>query len=280
MRFIPDADNIHLYAIINAVRTNPESWKDWRCVKFEMLTSGSLQHWQGISASIKRILEIYLQDKQGSVYMGSSGSIVVFCKDVSEALIETMGRQIIDLVKSEARAATIFRVFELFEDTEGFFISFKKNKSTNTTPQISMGTDLPFYLPDTSNTRSDNLSHINGPKVLLVEDDPVTRWMVKMALKNECRLVVAANAHKAIAAYQNISPDLVLLDINLPDSNGQEVMSRIITSDPAAHIIMFSSQDSLETMVETMTAGAKGFIAKPFNKERLIQCVQDCRTTQ
>jgi CheY-like chemotaxis protein len=276
MRFVSDTEELDLFAVINAVRNNTDSWKNWRCVKFEILAQGRLRQWKTLSVGIRRILEIYLQGKHGTAYMGFCDSIVVFCKDAPQNLLETMGRQIVDLVKSEINAGAIFRVYELHDDMDAFLSSFGQSEPRAGT-ENAREEQLSFVLPEVRHTKSDCLSRINGLKVLLVEDDPVTRWMVKMALTDQCHLTVASDANKALVAYQNMKPDMVLLDINLPGRNGHEVMERIMNCDPAAHIVMFSAEDSFETMVKCMASGARGFVAKPFNKERLIACVQNCR---
>lgn len=276
MHYVTNSDSLDLASILSAVYRDPESWRDWRCMKIEILMQANTARSKNLKSGIRRFLETYLQGKQGTVYMGLAGGIAIFCKDVSEAHLKAMGRQIVELIKNGENVAVMFRVFELREDIEDFMKTFDKNHVEAETDK-SHDSDTPLLLLPTENTKSDGLSKINGCKVLLVEDDPVTRWMVKMALKEECRLEVVADANKGLAAYKHSRPDLVLLDINLPGRNGHELMARIISADPAANIVMFSSEDSLESMVSSMASGAKGFIAKPFNKERLIQYVQNCR---
>ena len=122
----------------------------------------------------------------------------------------------------------------------------------------------------------DETLHLNDPKVLLIEDDPVTRWMVRVALKGECVLMTAPDAGKAISSYHAYKPDMVLLDIGLPDRDGIDLLTRLLRIDPGAHIIMFSSQSSPEIVVETLNKGAKGFIAKPFTRDNILKHVSAC----
>lgn len=122
----------------------------------------------------------------------------------------------------------------------------------------------------------DKTPHLNDPKVLLIEDDPVTRWMVRLALKGECTLATAQDAGKAIRIYQAYQPDLVLLDIGLPDRNGKDLLSRLMLIDPGAYIVMFSSLGSRENIAETVQKGAKGFIAKPFRKKEIMAHLHVC----
>jgi CheY-like chemotaxis protein len=110
-------------------------------------------------------------------------------------------------------------------------------------------------------------------KVLLVEDDPVTRWMVRHALKNECQLATAATANRAFALYPSWKPDIVFLDINLPDNNGLAVLEWIKRNDPGACVVMFSSINNMDSIAGALETGANGFVAKPFLKESLVHYI-------
>ena len=110
-------------------------------------------------------------------------------------------------------------------------------------------------------------------KVLLVEDDPVTRLLVRKALRDECVLVTAEHAEKAISAYQAYKPDIVFLDIGLPDRDGRYVLEHLLMMDKNAYIVMFSGAATKENIGESIGAGAKGFICKPFHKVDLMKHV-------
>jgi len=274
MRIITKQPEEHILSIVSAVSKDKDSWKDWSCLRVTLDSENATNTWFGLYASIKRVLEIYLSGKQGTIFMCGHEEIHVFCKDVPEALLEKLGQQIVYLIVHGTNINAEHKVFDLQKDSDLFLNTYngtplpvKETQGTETQEAFS------FLLPMPQDGKSDALSQINSRKVLLVDDDPVTRWMVKIALKDNCRLAVAPDAHKALIAYDANKPDIVLLDINLPGKSGHDVMARIIKSDPGAHIVMFSSYDSLENITATLESGAKAFIAKPFNKERLLQCV-------
>ena len=114
------------------------------------------------------------------------------------------------------------------------------------------------------------------PKVLLVEDDPVTRWMVRLALKEECMLYTASNAKDAIESFNAHNPDMVLLDIGLPGLNGKNLLKRFLCVDPDAFVIMFTSQNGREIVLESIRSGASGFISKPFEKSDILEYLTEC----
>jgi DNA-binding NtrC family response regulator len=105
--------------------------------------------------------------------------------------------------------------------------------------------------------------------VMVVEDDPLTRRIVSQAFKENYALITAQNAHEAVADYLLHAPDVVFLDIGLPDASGFDVLKQIIACDPDAYVVMFSSSHYPENVSKAMDEGASGFIAKPFKKESL-----------
>ncbi|MBU6234397.1 MAG: response regulator [Alphaproteobacteria bacterium] len=271
MRFVNSPDNNERETILNAVRRDPESWRDWSCMRIEILDGKNMS---ALRQGLIKLLETNLDGRQGTCYVDLAQTVDVFCKGVQQDLLASVGRQIVELARIKSSTAAISRIYHLGRDADVFLKTFDvpANKAAAIETTIDSGTVI---WPEHTD-KSDHLSQIDSCKVLLVEDDPVTRWMVKMALKDECRLTVAHDASKAMTVYKSMRPDMVLLDINLPGSNGQEVMSNIMKADPGAYIVMFSSQDSVETIANTLSAGARGFIAKPFCKERLIEAVHNC----
>ena len=118
-------------------------------------------------------------------------------------------------------------------------------------------------------------SYQDYTKVLLVEDDPVTRWIVRKSLKNECVFATAPTANQAFQVFSSFQPDLVFLDIDLPDQNGRKVLEWIMRHDPGTSVVMFSSNNNLENISDTLENGACGFIAKPFIKEDFIHYINE-----
>ena len=110
-------------------------------------------------------------------------------------------------------------------------------------------------------------------KFLLIEDDPITRWMVRRTIKSECELLTASTANKAFSVFGSFHPDIVFLDIDLPDQNGKQVLQWLMANDPGICVVMFSSNNNLENITETLAGGASGFIPKPFFKQDLLHYI-------
>ena len=129
-------------------------------------------------------------------------------------------------------------------------------------PRKTLTEDLSYLFPDTEQI-----------KVLLVEDDPVTRWMVRTGLKEECVFATANHVQQAMDLYVSYAPHIVFLDIQLPDGSGYEVLDWIMWHDPEAYVVMFSSHNDLDNIMKAFESGANGFIAKPFLKDTLLHYI-------
>ena len=108
------------------------------------------------------------------------------------------------------------------------------------------------------------------PLLLLVEDDPFTLQLVKLALKNEFEIIAAETARQAMSYYQRHLPNIVFQDIQLPDGNGIALLKEMSKCDPESYVVMLSSHTQKEKILECMNLGAKGFIGKPFTRQRLL----------
>ena len=86
------------------------------------------------------------------------------------------------------------------------------------------------------------------------------------------------NAETALQSYAQIAPDILFLDINLPNVTGHELLEKILLLDPQAYIIMLSGNSDKENVLQAMQRGARGFVAKPFTPDKLYQYIERCPT--
>lgn len=113
--------------------------------------------------------------------------------------------------------------------------------------------------------------------VLLAEDDAFARDMIRIMLRDVVtELVEADTGDKALEEFEKCKPDLVLLDIHLPGINGKELLQAMLQMAPNTYILMLSSDSAMDNVKETIQSGAKGFVAKPFNKESLFKYMAKC----
>ncbi len=107
-------------------------------------------------------------------------------------------------------------------------------------------------------------------KILVVDDEKLLRWTLEQNLTKDGYQVITADSGAAgIAAYREDQPDLLLLDINLPDLSGVEVLEAIKSEDKDALAIMITAFGDIKTAVKTIKIGAYDFVEKPFNMDKL-----------
>ncbi len=113
-------------------------------------------------------------------------------------------------------------------------------------------------------------------RILIVDDAAFMRMMIKDILtKNDYEVVgEAENGLKAIEKYKELTPDLVLMDITMPELDGIQAVKQIKAHDPAAKVIMCSAMGQQAMVIESIQAGARDFIVKPFQAERVIEAIQ------
>ena len=116
---------------------------------------------------------------------------------------------------------------------------------------------------------------IMGRKVLVVDDAAFMRMMLKdILVKNDFEVAgEAENGNVAVAAYQKIRPDIVTMDITMPEMNGIDAVKAIKTLDASARVVMVSAMGQQPMVIEAIQAGADDFIVKPFQPDRVVEAL-------
>jgi len=112
--------------------------------------------------------------------------------------------------------------------------------------------------------------------VLVVDDAIFMRTMIGDILRQAGFEVVgeASSGVEAVQKYKELKPDLVTMDIVMPDMGGIDAVREIIKEDPEAKILMCSAMGQQGLVVEAIQAGARDFVVKPFQPSRVIEAVQ------
>jgi two-component system, chemotaxis family, chemotaxis protein CheY len=113
-------------------------------------------------------------------------------------------------------------------------------------------------------------------RVLVVDDAAFMRKVLTDALLAGGHEVVgeAGDGDAAIAAYRDVQPDLVTLDITMPGKDGLAALRELVELDPAARVVICSALGQESKVLDAIKAGAKDFVVKPFERERLLGAVE------
>jgi two-component system, chemotaxis family, chemotaxis protein CheY len=112
--------------------------------------------------------------------------------------------------------------------------------------------------------------------ILIVDDAAFMRMMIKDVLTKNGYTIAgeAENGQKAIEKFKELNPDLVIMDITMPEVDGIQAVKEIRKVDPNAKVIMCSAMGQQAMVIESIQAGARDFIVKPFQADRVIEAVK------
>ncbi|MGC8971028.1 MAG: response regulator [bacterium] len=115
-----------------------------------------------------------------------------------------------------------------------------------------------------------------GKKILIVDDAAFMRMMLKNILSQNGYEIIgeASNGLEAVNLYKELKPDLVTMDITMPEMDGITAVKEIKKIDPEARIIMCSAMGQQAMVIESIQAGAKDFVVKPFQPDRVLEAVR------
>ena len=111
--------------------------------------------------------------------------------------------------------------------------------------------------------------------VLVAEDEELLRWAIKEVLTRKgYRVVMAGDGQEALAMFRQENPDLTLLDIQMPEMTGMEVLKKVMGESPQALVVMMTAYGQVETAVTACRIGAQDFVCKPFDNSDLVRRIE------
>jgi len=113
-------------------------------------------------------------------------------------------------------------------------------------------------------------------RILIVDDAAFMRMMIKEILTKNGFTVVgeASDGQQAVDKYKELHPDLVTMDITMPEKDGIQALKEIRALDSAAKVIMCSAMGQQAMVIDAIQAGARDFIVKPFQADRVIEAIR------
>ncbi len=146
----------------------------------------------------------------------------------------------------------------------------EKNKH-NQTRQAILGQPIAQNLIDTLAQRRNDREET---EILIVEDDLFSQKLIVNSLPDTFNISLSKDGQNALSQYFIRAPDILFLDIGLPDIDGHDVLEKILEHDPHAFIVMLSGKGDKDNITKAIKNGAKGFVGKPFTREKLFQYIE------
>lgn len=119
-------------------------------------------------------------------------------------------------------------------------------------------------------------------RIMIVDDAGVIRVLLKKYLTHGGHEVVcqASNGFEAVEGYKEHKPDVVTMDMSMPEMGGVSAVKKIIQIDPDAKIIMISALNQKDLVMQAISAGALHYILKPVNEEKTLQVINEVLNTK
>lgn len=221
---------------------------------------------------------VYLcQDKDILIMMESfmQRQFYEFVKTLSDALQHKDFSELVDVMevgvhwaKLEALYTAKLEAIQNAEQEEQE--AHRKEIADQNTMQVmfQLDTDMVKEIPDRRGRRQ-------RPLVMVADDDQLSRTLAGNVLRADYDLSFAKNGTEAMQEYVRSAPDILFLDIGMPDIGGHEVLETLFQLDPKAYIIMFSGRKDTNTIIKSLEKGAQGFLGKPFTREQLYSHVHN-----
>ncbi|MCA9400480.1 MAG: response regulator [Candidatus Omnitrophica bacterium] len=113
-------------------------------------------------------------------------------------------------------------------------------------------------------------------RIIVTDDAPIIRLMLKDILEYNGYEIVAEceNGQQAIEKFEELKPDLMTMDIVMPEKDGIQALEEIISKNPEAKIVMVTAVDQRESLMKAIRAGATDYIVKPFENDRVLSAVK------
>lgn len=276
MRVMTDAKDvstfIHDFAI--GLQQDPYSWRSWVAVH---ITSAQDE------AKLDRYTQAYITHHLRAMQLGCHGAIVELPDDTLVMFIDNKAGHFVprafdELLNKVCSVAVprlrlfVYRMPEQQNELLKFMQTHMHAMKHNVSPLPREADFFSMIAPEINNMAKvwahacRQRTSRKKPHILVVDDDAVTRHVVSRALRSHYPVSTAACAEEAVHKHFLLGPDMVFLDIDLPDGNGLQLLQYIRGYDPHAQIIMFSSNSYLDNRIKALLHGANGFAGKPFQQ--------------
>lgn len=271
MQIQQDDKKQKLTQLASSIERDPYSWQGWSALHIEMFDAPRRDLELAISAA-ELVIEAYLRGTEGHSYSLDKEHIFVLCKDAPAYVLEQVCEQLAKVAFEKYGVSFRYQAYHDLAASGSNFAEIVFNRVSHPLVRtfcVHRSRRQEEQAPGGRRSGSGKLV-----KVMLVEDDDLTRHMLDVSIKSDCQVMAVDSANRLFSAYSSYRPDIVFLDIGLPDRDGRNVLDWILHHDPGACVVMLSGQDNAENIAGCIEEGAKGFVRKPFARENLMHYIQ------
>lgn len=260
---------------------NPTRWQALHC-SFDKL-EGAYNDPARLQITVN-LLKDKLPEEDVQIYFCRDGDIFIAAYGADESIFKNLKTHIHTVFPDVSSNCRIFKMVDehdIFSDLTNIKLEEEKKRRHEEEMQDKKNEESRDVRVDEAYAKDMLVKRAQrtGMHILVVEDDAFTLKLVSGVL-DDYTVIKAMDGIDAVESYMLNAPDMVFLDINIPSLSGHEVLKKIKAFDPNAHVVMLSGNRSMTDVSNALAEGAKGFVAKPFPKEKLLNCVRICQSSK
>jgi CheY-like chemotaxis protein len=255
-------------ANIRQTLVNRQEWAGWQALD---ITAVPPLDWIR-QAKITTILRIQIPDGDGSIVWLDDSILVIFQK--SHAFNQTALAAALNSNHGLSGSRIFLNLLDIEKQTDLLIEILNQRHRDKALPTPQEQPNYVFLKKLVPNieellhdwhTDKQVRSGRTRPLLMVVDDDAFTLKLVSQSLQKDYEVLEAKDGASAITLHLKEKPDIIFLDIGLPDCDGITLLNYMQQYDPDCHIVMFSADAYLKTRLKAYAGGAKGFLPKPFN---------------
>ncbi len=290
MILIDEATDKRLVKTLEGLKQNPGTT---RCIHFHfsIIEGAQAPHEPAMRDSIVRLIKRHLPASDTQVYLCDDGDIFILAPQIAGRAARDLIQDIAALLKRNPDGgfagfyqlqSQIKQIYSILEERQARLQrssveQTEKQAADQAKRKRSEILDAALVRDQSQNIlkRRQQRDHA---ELMLIEDDVFSKRLVENVLGKDYKLTALTTAERALTVYASLAPDVLLLDIGLPDVTGHDLLESILAIDPSAYIIMLSGNADKGNVTRALKMGAKGFIAKPFTREKIMENIDRCPT--
>ncbi len=281
-----------LVDFISSINTDFSSWE---CVHIEFSKlyedyakrskSASLDEYQNVTLKlVKKSVQEPLKNEEGKIFLCFDSDAFAIFKPSSEAVMDELRKVSETFVAKDLK--DMYKVYNLGKKKLDFD-KITRKKTKQMALRKLQESSLNYTLYDCDNiiksldfkqleVKIESREHRIRNVVLVVDDDEMCLELSKEILPLHCEVHTAKSGNEAIVKYLECIPDILLLDIHMPDENGISILEQIKEFDPASYVLIVSGDSVTDNVLDAKKRGAVGFITKPFTRDIVNKYISQC----
>jgi CheY-like chemotaxis protein len=256
------SSDTEMHCLIDSIIYKPSQWEGWSCIHIRSNELKVFNVAKELLYELEKKLFLYLRNIDGKLFYIKDEDIYVFCNNICQEEVKILSNNLLDILFGNSQENATINLYHFPKCADKFEYDIVK------TCKLFSPLSAVVHCLDKIKDFNEKPEPV---KVLIVEDDATTRWMYRKILKDHCIIETSEDIKSSIKKIENSKPDIVFLDINLPDGSGFVLLDWIISSVSYTKVVICSGNKDIESKSRAIKRGASSYLGKPLIKEEIIE---------